>query len=192
MLDDKNKNILLKLLLEEARSLATFNYLVSYTLTTRDKQLDQQERWRKHILKATKEMILYYKLEQQATNNLIELPSVMASNYEGLFLLNVNVTSNKCTGFIYTFTNYKNDKKEKKEIYKNDKKEKKEIIIYIYKEGELIQTMVVKEGSKAYELVFEYRKLFEKQLVGMRERINTMQYKLLLNIMYLIKKYLNE
>ena len=52
--------------------------------------------------------------------------------------------------------------------------------------------MVVKEGSKAYELVFEYRKLFEKQLVDMRERINTMRYKLLLNIMYLIKKYLNE
>lgn len=181
MLDDKNKNILLKLLLEEARSLANFNYLVSYTLTTRDKQLEQQERWRKHILNSTKEMILYYKLEQQATNNLIELPGIVASNYEGLFLLNVNVTTNKCTGFIYTFTEYKNDKKEKKEI-----------IIYIYKEGELIQTMVVKEGSKAYELVFEYRKLFEKQLLPMRERINTMQYKLLLKIMQLIKKYLNE
>jgi len=58
--DDKNKNILLKLLLEEARALANFNYLVSYTLATRDKQLDQMERWRKHILRATKEMILYY------------------------------------------------------------------------------------------------------------------------------------
>ena len=180
-LDDKDTNILLKLLFEEARSLANFNYLVSYTLTTRDKQLEQQERWRKHILKATKEMILYYKLEQQATNNLIELPSLGASNYEGLFLLNVNVTTNKCSGFIYTFTNYKNDKKEKKEI-----------IIYIYKEGELIQTMAVKEGSRAYELVFEYRKIFEKQLATMRERINTMQYKILLNIMYLIKRYLKE
>lgn len=179
--DDKNKNILLKLLLEEARSLANFNYLVSYTLTTRDKQLDQQERWRKHILKATKEMILYYKLEQQATNNLIKLPSIVASNYEGLFLLNVNVTTNKCSGFIYTFTKHKNDKKEKREI-----------IVYIYKEGELIQTMVVKEGSKAYELVFEYRKVFEKQLAPMRERINRMQYKLLLEIMYLIKKYLRQ
>lgn len=178
-LDDKNKNILLKLLLEEARSLANFNYLVSYTLATRDKQLDQQERWRKRILKATKEMILYYKLEQQATNNLIELPAIVASNYEGLFLLNVNVTTNKCSGFIYTFTDYKNDKKEKKEI-----------IIYIYKEGELIQTMVVKEGSKAYKLVFEYRRLFEKQLAPLRERINTMQYILLLKIMKLIKKYL--
>ena len=180
-LDDKNKNILLKLLLEEARSLANFNYLVSYTLTTRDKQLDQMERWRKHILRATKEMILYYKLEKQATNNLIKLPSIEASNYEGLFLLNVNVTTNKCSGFIYTFTDYKNDKKEKKEI-----------IIYIYKEGELIQTMVVKEGSIAYELVFEYRELFEKQLAPLRERINTMQYTLLLKIMRLIKKYLNE
>lgn len=180
-LDDKNKNILLKLLLEEARSLAIFNYLVSYTLTTRDKQLDQMERWRKHILRATKEMILYYKLEKQATNNLIDLPAIVASNYEGLFLLNVNVTTNKCSGFIYTFTDYKNDKKEKKEI-----------IIYIYKEGELIRTMVVKEGSKAYGLVFEYRKLFEKQLAPLRERINTMQYKLLLKIMQLIKKYLNE
>lgn len=96
-LDDKNKNILLKLLLEEARSLAIFNYLVSYTLTTRDKQLDQMERWRKHILRATKEMILYYKLEKQATNNLIDLPAIVASNYEGLFLLNVNVTTNKCS-----------------------------------------------------------------------------------------------
>ena len=180
-LDDKNKNILLKLLLEEARSLANFNYLVSYTLTTRDKQLDQQERWRKHILKATKEMILYYKLEQQATNNLIELPSIEASNYEGLFLLNLDVTTNKCSGFIYTFTNYTNDEEEKKEI-----------IIYIYKEGELVKTMVVKEGSKAYELVFEYRKLFEKQLTPLREKINTMQYKLLLKIMQLIKKYLSE
>jgi len=179
--DDKNKNILLKLLLEEARALANFNYLVSYTLATRDKQLDQQERWRKHILRATKEMILYYKLEQQATNNLIELPSVEASNYEGLFLLNLDVTTNKCSGFIYTFTNYTNDEKEKKEI-----------IIYIYKEGELVKTMVVKEGSKAYKLVFEYRKLFEKQLAPLRERINTMQYKLLLKIMQLIKKYLSE
>lgn len=181
MLDDKNKNILLKLLLEEARSLVNFNFLVSYTLATRDKQLDQQERWRKHILKATKEMILYYKLEQQATNNLIDLPAIVASNYEGLFLLNLNVTTNKCSGFIYTFTNYTNDEEEKKEI-----------IIYIYKEGELIETMVVKEGSKIYDLVFEYRKLFEKQLTPIRERINTMQYKLLLKTMQLIKKYLNE
>ena len=64
--------------------------------------------------------------------------------------------------------------------------------VYIYKEGELIRTMVVKEGSKAYGLVFEYRKLFEKQLAPLRERINTMQYKLLLKIMQLIKKYLSE
>ena len=81
------KNELLSLLFNEARSLTNFNYLVSYTLTTRDKQLDQQERWRKHILRATQEVVIRYKLMQQATNNLIELPSVVASNYEGLFLL---------------------------------------------------------------------------------------------------------
>ncbi|HCM29582.1 MAG TPA: hypothetical protein DHW83_02005 [Bacteroidales bacterium] len=117
---------------------------------------------------------------QQATNNLIELPSVVASNYEGLFLLNVTLTSNKCTGFIYTFL----DKKE------NDKE--RDVLLYIYDNSELLDTIIIKEGTKNWDLVFEYRKIFEKQLAPMREKINTMQYKLLLKIMQLIKKYLNE
>ena len=174
------KNELLNLLFNEARSLTNFNYLVSYTLTTRDKQLDQQERWRKHILRATQEVVIRYKLMQQARNNLIELPSVVASNYEGLFLLNVTLTSNQFTGFIYTFLDKKEDKKERN------------ILLYIYDNGELIDTIILKQGTKNWDLVFEYRKIFEKQLAPMRSRINTMQYKLLLKTMQLIKKYLNE
>jgi len=117
---------------------------------------------------------------QQATNNLIELPSVVSSNYEGLFLLNVTLTSNKFTGFIYTFLDKKEDEKERN------------ILLYIYDNGELIDTIILKQGTKNWDLVFEYRKIFEKQLAPMRSRINTMQYKLLLQIMQLIKKYINE
>ncbi len=170
-----NKELFIDLLIREARLLTNFNYLVSYTLPTYDKEIDQQERWQRHINKIAKYVIIYYKLEKKVTNNIVYLPAIQASNFEAFIYLNRTLTTNNYSGFLYTFI-----------------KKSKDIKVFIYNNSELIKSFKVEEKSDIYELIFDYRILFEKTLAPTRQRINTLQFRSLIRVINLLEKYLKE
>lgn len=170
-----NKELFIDLLIREARLLTNFNYLVSYTLPTYDKEIDQQERWSKHINKIAKYIIIYYKLEQKVTNNIVDLPAIQESNFEAFIYLNRTLTTNNYSGFLYTFLKNSND-----------------IKIFVYDNSQLIKSFRAKENSDIYKIVFDYRILFEKTLAPTRQRINTLQYRSLIRVINLLEKYLKE
>ena len=179
----KNKKFnFIDFLMSEARELTTFNFLVSYSLTTRDTLIEQEDNYRKGVAYTAYPVVNYYKKEKDVLNNIIELPAMVASQYMAFFALEVSLTSFNYSGFIFSYVKGSRSKKNGKYV--------PNLYLEVYQDKEIVGTLTIKGNSDTAKLIEEYMTLFEKQLAPARERINKIQLKLLAKIVNLIKKHL--